>query len=375
MEWDSVMMLNAIEASSVSFRDVRKQFANKVAIAGLSLDVEPGTFVVLLGPSGSGKTTLLRCLAGIERPTSGSIAIAGREVVGPRTMVAPEKRGVAMVFQDYSLWPHLSVRRNVEFPLGQSIRSKVDRKRKVDDLLERVGISALADNYPNQLSGGEQQRVALARALAAEVGLILFDEPLSNLDADRREQLRVEIATLTREAGSTAIYITHDQSEAFALADRIGVMNHGELIQCDTPETIYRRPVSPFVARFTGVAGELAVRVVGESEGFYEVVLEHGDGPSFRATSIERGLIGPARLMVRASGVELAPAHVVTGHPGLILDVAFTGRGYEHVVELGDGKLLRKVFSSTRFERDGAVRVCIDPQASLVFGSAKGAIK
>jgi len=115
--------------------------------------------------------------------------------------------------------------------------------------------------------------------------------------------------------------------------------------------------------------------VIGESEGFYEVVLEHGDGPSFRATSIERGLIGPARLMVRASGVELAPAHVVTGHPGLILDVAFTGRGYEHVVELGDGKLLRKVFSSTRFERDGTVRVCIDPQASLVFGSAKGAIK
>jgi len=358
----------------VSFRELRKEFANKVAIAGLSLDVEPGSFLVLLGPSGSGKTTLLRCLAGIERPTSGSISIGDREVVGPRTMVPPEKRGVAMVFQDYALWPHLSVRRNVGFALEHSIRSKADRARKVDDLLERVGISALADNYPNQLSGGEQQRVALARALAAEVGLILFDEPLSNLDADRREQLRVEIATLTREAGSTAIYITHDQSEAFALADRVGVLNRGELIQFDTPEAIYRRPCSAFVARFTGVAGEFEVTVLRAIDATHvEVAFPFAPHQTISALAIDKPTPGvTSHLFIRAAGVSLyGPGHD-QGFCAEVRDVAFNGRGYEHVIRFADDLVLTKIFSHQRFERERHVKVCFDPSSCLVMDPTKG---
>ena len=226
--------------AGVSLDRLSKEFGEKLALDEVSLDVEPGTFVVLLGPSGSGKTTLLRCLAGIERPSMGSITIDGNLVVGGKTFVAPDKRHLAMVFQDYALWPHLTVRKNVAFPLANAQLSKSERDKRCSDLLERVGIEHLAERYPNELSGGEQQRVALARALAADVGLILFDEPLSNLDADRREQLRIEIATLTREAGATAVYITHDQSEAFALADKIGVLNLGASSSSIRPRTSTR---------------------------------------------------------------------------------------------------------------------------------------
>lgn len=342
------------------------------ALADVSLTVAAGTLLVLLGPSGSGRTTLLRCVADIERVSGGAIRIGGRVVADGRVHLPPERRELAMVFQDYALWPHLSVRRNVGFSLARSGDTKEAQRRKVDDLLERVGIEALAERFPNELSGGEQQRVALARALAAEAGLILFDEPLSNLDADRREQLRVEIATLTRESGSTVIYITHDQSEAFALADRVGVLNRGELIQCATPEEIYRRPASPFVAKFTGVAGELAVQVRAEHEGVYEVVLAHGEARSFRAVAPQRGLRGAARVLVRAAGVRLVPVENEEGLAGVVVDVAFTGRGYEHVVKLGEDHMLRKVFASSRFDRDRAVRVVFEPATTLLFAEERG---
>lgn len=361
-------------AVSISFRDLHKSFADKVALDTLNLDIDPGTFVVLLGPSGSGKTTLLRCLAGIERPTSGSILIDGREVVGPNTFVHPENRGLSMVFQDYALWPHLSVRKNVAFPLTSTARTKADRAARVDDLLERVGIAHLAERYPNQLSGGEQQRVALARALAADVGLVLFDEPLSNLDADRREQLRIEIATLTREAGVTTVYITHDQSEAFALADQVGVLNKGRLVQFGAPEVIYRSPVNAFVARFTGVAGEFPVDVISAcGEHRYEVELPFAREQRIAATSFEDFEPGsPKSLFVRAAGVSLTDRDVDTGVSGHILDVAFNGRGYEHVVRVGADAVLSKVFSTLRYERSSEVRVCFDASACLIMDPTKG---
>lgn len=361
-------------AVAISFRSLHKSFADKVALDNVSLDIEPGTFLVLLGPSGSGKTTLLRCLAGIERPTSGSILIDGREVVGPTTFIHPEKRGLSMVFQDYALWPHLSVRKNVAFPLTNTARSKLDRTARVDDLLERVGIAHLAERYPNQLSGGEQQRVALARALAADVGLVLFDEPLSNLDADRREQLRIEIATLTREAGVTTVYITHDQSEAFALADQVGVLNQGRLVQIDTPEAIYRRPLNAFVARFTGVAGEFPVDVISAcGDHRYEVELPFAREQRIAATSFESFDAGSAKsLFVRASGVSLLSSDDGAGVKGHILDVAFNGRGYEHVVRVGSDAVLSKVFSPVRYERSSEVRVCFDASACLIMDPTKG---
>jgi len=361
-------------AVGISFRGLHKSFADKVALEDLNLEIDPGTFLVLLGPSGSGKTTLLRCLAGIERPTSGSIAIDGREVVGPHTFVHPEKRGLSMVFQDYALWPHLSVRKNVAFPLAHASRTKADKGARVDDLLERVGIAHLAERFPNQLSGGEQQRVALARALAADVGLVLFDEPLSNLDADRREQLRIEIATLTREVGVTTVYITHDQSEAFALADQVGVLNQGRLVQIDTPEAIYRRPVNAFVARFTGVAGEFPVDVTNAcGDHRYEVELPFAREQRIEATSFESlDPQGSKSLFVRASGVSLSNSYERAGVKGHILDVAFNGRGYEHVVRVGSDAVLSKVFSTSRFERSSEVHVCFDASACFIMDPTKG---
>ncbi|HVA52991.1 MAG TPA: ABC transporter ATP-binding protein [Acidimicrobiales bacterium] len=356
-------------AVGVSVNALAKVFGDKRALDDVSISVEPGTFLVLLGPSGSGKTTLLRCVAGIERPSSGTISIGGNVVVGGKTFVPPERRRLAMVFQDYALWPHLTVRKNVAYPLATSSLEKSERGARCDDLLERVGISHLADRYPNELSGGEQQRVALARALAAEVGLILFDEPLSNLDADRREQLRIEIATLTREAGATAIYITHDQSEAFALADQIGVLNLGRLVQFDTPENIYRHPHDAFVARFTGVAGEFPVhvkRLLGDDR--VVVALPFSSSHTIEASSNES--LKPdadVSLFVRASGVSLAaPAHD-EGVRGLIRDVAFNGRGYDHVVDVGEGFTLTKIFATTKFDRGRNVKICFDPSACFVM--------
>ncbi len=360
-------------AAAVSVQHVTKRFGSKCALDDVNLDIAPGTFLVLLGPSGSGKTTLLRCLAGIERPTGGVIEIDGHEVVGPRTFVAPEKRHLSMVFQDYALWPHLTVAKNVAFPLARSGRTKPQRASRVADLLERVGIGHLADRFPNELSGGEQQRVALARALAAEVGLILFDEPLSNLDADRREQLRIEIATLTRSVGATVVYITHDQSEAFALADRVGVLRHGRLVQMDAPETIYRRPADAFVARFTGLAGEFPVRVVDATgPDHYSVALPFAPDQRITATAVEA--LRPddqLSLLVRAAGVNLAPSTDPLGVPGVVRDGAFNGRGYEHVIAVGDGATLSKIFSSHRFNRDSAVKVCFDASTCFVMNRGK----
>ena len=182
---------------------------------------------MLLGPSGSGKTTLLRCLAGIERVTSGRIEIGGRSVADGRVHVPPDQRDLSMVFQDYALWPHLTVRDNVAFALRRRKLPRAAARERAAAMLDRVGLGALGGRYPNELSGGEQQRVALARALVADTGLILCDEPLSNLDADLRERMRLEISSLVREAGATTVYITHDQAEAFALADRVGILEKG----------------------------------------------------------------------------------------------------------------------------------------------------
>jgi iron(III) transport system ATP-binding protein len=249
-----------------------------LALREVSLAVEAGTFVVLLGPSGSGKTTLLRCLAGIEKVSAGQISIGGTTVASARQHVPPDKRNLAMVFQDYALWPHLRVRDNVAFALRRLRLGRPEAQARTQAMLDRVGLGALADRYPNELSGGEQQRVALARALVGGTGLILCDEPLSNLDADLRERMRVEISSLVREAGATAVYITHDQAEAFALADQIGVLQRGSLVQFGRPEQIYTEPASPFVARFTGLAGEVAVTTRGQHRDADGTVVAEPDG-------------------------------------------------------------------------------------------------
>ena len=342
------------------------------ALDDVALEVEPGTFLVLLGPSGSGKTTLLRSLAGIERVTSGRITIGGLVVADDRVHVPPERRDLSMVFQDYALWPHMVALDNVAFALKRRGIGRPKARQAALAMLERVGLGMLSDRYPTELSGGEQQRVALARALIGDTGLILCDEPLSNLDADLRERMRVEISSLVRAAGATTIYITHDQSEAFALADRVGVLERGRLVQLGTPEEIYARPRTPFVARFTGLAGELPVQVrsAPDSEACVEVEpsgLQGARRVRVHTSGLQRDE-GAALLMVRPTAVRFCPTdtgeHHLLGH---VADVAFRGRGYEHAVELSDGTQINSIFSELRFERAERVGLRLDTAGCLVF--------
>jgi len=218
------------------------------AVDEIDLEIRPGELFFLLGPSGCGKTTLLRMIAGFEEPTRGTIRFGDRDV----THLPANKRHTGMVFQSYALWPHMTVEGNVGFGLGVRRMSRRDRRDRVREALESVRMQEYARRKPNQLSGGQQQRVALARAIVIRPDVLLPDEPLSNLDAKLRNELRVEIRRVCKEAGITTVYVTHDQKEALSMADRIAVLNEGRVVQCDTPATLYRRPTSRFVASFLG---------------------------------------------------------------------------------------------------------------------------
>lgn len=243
--------------------DVEMRFGTFTALKSVSFDVAEGEFVTLLGPSGCGKTTLLKLISGFLQPTSGRIEINGRDVTG----VPPEKRDTALCFQSYALFPHLSVRENLLFGLRQQKMPAAQRDTRLAQVVAQVDLKPHLDKLPNQLSGGQQQRVALGRALAIRPSVILFDEPLSNLDAKLRESVRYEIRKIQREYGLTAIYVTHDQYEALALSDRVFVMNEGVVEQSGEPEEIYSRPRTSFVADFIGSANILDGTVTGENGG------------------------------------------------------------------------------------------------------------
>jgi putative spermidine/putrescine transport system ATP-binding protein len=236
--------------TSVSLHSVSKAYGRSLAVSDVSLDVEAGEFVSLLGASGSGKTTLLRMIAGYVYPDSGSITLGGKNV----TDVPVHKRDIGMVFQNYALFPHLSVRRNVAFPLEMRKIGRDRRSSAVDEALSRVRLQELATRFPDQLSGGQQQRVAFARAIVFEPSILLMDEPLGALDKNLREALQLEIMALSRDLGLTVIYVTHDQSEAFTMSDRIALLGDGVILQCDAPRTMYELPNSVRVATFVGEA-------------------------------------------------------------------------------------------------------------------------
>ena len=237
-------------------------------LQGIDLALPPGQTLALLGPSGCGKTTLLRLVAGLLTPTSGEIAIEGHRVAGPGHFVPPERRGLGMVFQDYALWPHLTVAGNVAFPLEMAGVGRTVRERRVAAALDRVGLGAMAGRSPSALSGGQQQRVAIARAIVGEPRIVLFDEPLSNLDRELRETMVAELGGLIRGLGLTAIYVTHDQSEALTLADRVAVMNAGRIAQLATPEDLVHHPVSPQVAEFLRLGAVLPLAREGQGWSF-----------------------------------------------------------------------------------------------------------
>jgi iron(III) transport system ATP-binding protein len=297
--------------SLIVLESVVKRFPGAFVLGPITLDVKQGELVAVLGPSGCGKTTLLRLIAGFERPDEGSIVIEGRIVAGRSQWVEPEDRQVGMVFQDYALFPHLTVAQNVSFGQTSSglfafashwlakmnVKRSLSRRSLVRELLQLVGLAGFEDRYPHELSGGEQQRVALARALAANPRVLLLDEPFSNLDADLRPKMRAELKILLHRLNCTTIFVTHDQEEAFELADRVAVLHAGRLEQIDTPERLYREPATRFVAEFIGHADFLTGRARGNC-------IETALGCFAKPPSVPEGAI--VTVMVRPEEVELS---------------------------------------------------------------------
>jgi len=298
--------MNTESTNSLSFalqaQEITKSFGDTQVLRNIDLDLAPGEVVALLGPSGCGKTTLLRIAAGLLPATSGKMQIAGRPVVdGSKFNARPEQRGIGMVFQDYAIWPHLSVLDNVAFPLRMRKLGRKAREKRAREALDRVGLVHLADRFPGTLSGGQQQRVALARAIVAEPPLVLFDEPLSNLDRELREGLALEIGALLRELGLSAIYVTHDQTEAFTIADRVAVMLGGEIAQIAPPEALFAAPASVEVAQFLNI-GALIDGQVCASRGF-TCAHDHINLPGLAGNSPE----GPARILIPRTAVRPDP--------------------------------------------------------------------
>ena len=297
------------------------------AVDGVSFEVAAGEFFTLLGPSGCGKTTTLRSVAGFETPEAGRIAIGGAPVfdAAARLNVPVHRRDFAMVFQSYAIWPHMTVAENVAFPLAAAGIGAAAAREKVGQALDLVGLGALARRPATQLSGGQQQRVALARAIAKDAKLLLLDEPLSNLDAQLREQMRAELAALQARLGTTTLYVTHDQEEALSLSGRIALMKDGRIVECDTPQRLYYRPRRLFTARFIGRA-ELFPATVKERRGG-EATVETAFGRLVCAAPEAAGS-GAATVMLRPEHATLAPADADLPNvfEGRLRDAVFQGR-------------------------------------------------
>jgi putative spermidine/putrescine transport system ATP-binding protein len=354
--------------AGVLLEDLHRSYAGVPALDGLTLLVEPGEFVSLLGPSGCGKTTALRILAGLETADSGRVVVGDRDI----TSVPANARDMGMVFQAYSLFPNLSALDNVGFGLRLRKVSGAERRRRAGELLELVGLGAQSAKYPHQMSGGQQQRVALARALAIQPQVLLLDEPLSALDAKVRVQLREEIRRLQTELEITTLFVTHDQEEALAISDRVGVMSQGRLEQLDSPATVYQQPATPFVAEFVGVTNPFAGTVAGGG-------VQLPSGRRLPADVVAGARDGePVRVLVRPSDLVLRPADDQAATlTGRVLTHSFLGPVTRLTVRLdGDeGQLVRVDTASeaaTAHPPGSAVGLVVSPGAALLAAPSAG---
>lgn len=319
--------------------NLHRRYGETAALSGIDLGIDDGELVALLGPSGCGKTTMLHLLAGFARPDEGEIWSDDRLVSSPRAVVPPERRNIGMVFQSYALWPHFTVAQNVAFGLELRRMPRAEVSRQVNWALGLVGLQGFEQRYPHELSGGQQQRVALARAIVVRPETLLLDEPLSNLDANLREQMRFEIRRVHDETGITMVYVTHDQAEAMVIADRVVVMNAGRVEQIGAPREIYECPRSKFVARFIGNANCLDAVVVSQDTVRCGGVTVHATVPAALAPGAE------VTLCVRPSALRVAPASesIFEGNTarGCVSQRAFLGDQLDVRVDLGDGMLVR----------------------------------
>jgi len=341
----------------VRLENLVRRYGTVTALDGLSLTLAPGELVALLGPSGCGKTTALRLLAGLEAADGGRVVIGGDDVTG----LPANKRNIGMVFQAYSLFPHMVAWENVAFGLQMRGVGVAERKKKALEMLELVGLDRFANRYANQMSGGQQQRVALARALAIQPEVLLLDEPLSALDAKVRSRLRDEIRRVQLEVGITTLFVTHDQEEALAIADRVGVMQAGKLEQLGPPTLVYSRPATPFVADFVGLTNRMQGTVrKGEVEiRGASIPLVHPDTPD-----------GPATALVRPEAVSIAGDGDAAQGPlvGTVIAVAFLGAVSRVTVDLGDTTVLAQLATSAASEHPAGskVRLTLRPDPVLI---------
>ena len=339
-----------------------RRFGSVDAVLDVDLHIKHGEFVSLLGPSGCGKTTTLRMIAGFIDPTAGTIELDGRVLSAPSGSVPPEKRGMSMIFQSYAIWPNMTVAQNVAFGLKLRKLSSQEVKKRTGDILEVVRMSHLAERYPAELSGGQQQRVALARAIVVRPAVLLLDEPLSNLDANLREEMRFEIKRMHDEFKITSVYVTHDQSEAMVTSDRIAVMNNGRLEQVDTPYALYTRPKTRFVASFIGrtnfISGKRSSDLV-DFAGFSVPAALMAEGVSAS---------GPVTASVRPQAMRLSTARPADGEAirieGTVAQSAFLGETWDYLFRPANGDTEFKVVAPPAdvFEVGAPVWLQIDPR-------------
>ncbi|MDQ2954118.1 MAG: ABC transporter ATP-binding protein [Pseudomonadota bacterium] len=325
--------------ASVELRGLSKRYDTTNVVDNVSLNIEHGRLVCLLGPSGCGKTTTLRLIAGFVEPSAGEILVGDRVVSSPKRSVPPERRNMSMIFQSYALWPHMTVAENIVYGLKLRKTDRATIAKKLDAILASTHLHQFADRYPGELSGGQQQRVALARALIVEPETLLLDEPLSNLDANLREEMRFEVRRLHDQYRYTTVYVTHDQAEAMTTADIIAVMNTGCIEQAGSPEDIYDRPRSEFVARFIGMSNVVKGRALDASHIELAGLPLRATGGTLKAGS--QGAVSIRQHDIALSAGRPQPAENVI--PAKILRHVFLGGSRDYMVEVADGTQLRVI--------------------------------
>ena len=350
------LVAKTMVGASLSVENLRISYGDVDAVKGISFDIEPGEFLTLLGPSGCGKTTTLRCIAGLEPASGGEIRIDGKIMAAEGKHVPPEKRGINMVFQSYAVWPHMTVSKNVGY--GLKGVSKGEAEERVEQVLQLVGLTKFAKRYGTELSGGQQQRVALARAIVTRPKILLFDEPLSNLDAGLREQMRFEILELQRAVGITTVYVTHDQTEAMSMSDRVVLLQDGEIEQAGRPRDIYRRPRTEFSANFVGRANMIS----GSLDQKRDRLSVPGISSPIVSTELAGDEIGSeASAVFRAENVHLAePAgNAENVWPAIVTKSAYLGSHLDVMYRVGGRQIRGQLPPDATVEVGDEVRIAV----------------